>query len=68
VLARAAERLGSRLNNARGADRRQIRRVQELPVIEPEQGQPEYNPDFDGMIDPDYVEELVAAAVATLTG
>lgn len=46
----------------------QFMRVQELPVIEPEQGQPEYNPDFDGMVDPDYVEELVAAAVASLTG
>lgn len=43
-------------------------RVEELAVLEPEQGQAERNPDFDGMVDPDHVEELVAAAVASLTG
>jgi hypothetical protein len=43
-------------------------RVEELSVIEPEQGQPEYNPDQDGMVDPEYVEEMIAAAVASLTG
>lgn len=43
-------------------------RVEELSVIEPEQGQPEHNPDGDGVVDPDYVEEVVAAAVASLSG
>lgn len=43
-------------------------RVEELSVVEHEQGKPEYNPDQDRMVNPDYVEELIAAASASLTG
>ena len=43
-------------------------RVEELSVVEHERGKPEYNPDQDRMVNPDYVEELIAAASASLTG
>lgn len=52
---------------ARGVDRVHYMRVEELSVVAHEQGKPEYNPDQDRMVNPDYVEELIAAASASLT-
>ena len=43
-------------------------RVEERSVIEPVQGQPQNKPDQDRMVDPDYLDELIDAAVASLTG
>jgi hypothetical protein len=42
-------------------------RSEEMSVVEHEQGQPEHNPDQDRMVNPDYLEELIAAASASLT-
>lgn len=42
--------------------------VEESSVVDHDQGQPEYNPDQDRMVDPDYVEQLIAEVDPSLTG
>lgn len=46
----------------------EVHYVRELSVVEHELGKPEHNPDRDRTVDPDYLDELIAASAASLNG